>query len=361
MPEITSVETIRAKLREFDERVDGAITAAKTLARIKTDAEKLVGDIQVISTKGEQSLQKADSIRFKLQELQLDWHALRQKAEKSEAESKETRDLVLSELDSAIQSIGKKVAEAEERVKAGVKTSLAEQADLLRRLDASTHANADIAAKAKSFVAETAARLDGLLATLRDDLQAEIQGKLTKAGRLLESEVQRVEKYLEHEQETLRKTIESKAENHERLLREDMATFKEEMQRNLAQHQQGIDRQLTDFLNKQNAMVQNLSQQIDSFSRVSQAQSADLGATNTKLNELASAFNANKAIVANELAALTPGLNELKALLAEAQAGLGSQGESIAILDSTSQDISTRLNQTLHKLKQLPLVGGKFK
>lgn len=361
MPEITSVETIRSKLREFEERVDGAITAAKTLARIKTDAEKLIADIQGISTKSEQSLQKAEGVRLQFQQLQRDWETLKQQVDKAQADSKDIGNLLLSELDAAIQTLGKKVIEAEERLKATNKASLAEQADLLRRLDASTQANADVAAKAQSVVAETAGRLDGLLATLRGDLQAEIRGKLTKAEELLESEAQRVEKYLEQEQEALRKAVESKAENHERLLREEMATFKEEMQRNLAQHQQGIDRQLTDFLNKQNAMVQNLSQQIDSFNRVSQAQSADLGATNTKLGDLSSAFNANKAIAANELAVLTAGVNELKALLTEVQTGLRSQGESIATLASASQDTSTLLNQTLDKLKLLPLVGGKFK
>ena len=40
MSEITSVQTIRAKLNEFEERVTGAIDAANTLARIRTDAEK---------------------------------------------------------------------------------------------------------------------------------------------------------------------------------------------------------------------------------------------------------------------------------------------------------------------------------
>ncbi len=347
MPEITSVEAIRAKLREFEERVDGAITAAKTLACIKTDAEKLLTDIQGISTKSEQSLQKADAIRFKLQELQLEWHALRQKVEKSEVESKEMRDLLFSEVDAAIQSLGKKVAEAEERLKATNKTSLAEQADLLKRLDASTRVSADVADKAQSTVAETAGRLDGLLATLRDELQAEVHDKLTKAEELLESEAQRVEKYIEQEQKTLRESVERQAGNHERLLREEMAAFKEDMKRNLAEHQQAIDRQLTDFLNKQNALVQNLSQQIDSFNRVSQAQSADLATTNSKVGELVSAFAAHKATATNELATLAAGIIQLKALLTEAQTGL--------------RETSTRLGQTLDKLKHLPLVGGKFK
>ena len=361
MPEITSVETIRAKLREFEERVDGAITAAKTLARIKSDAEKLLADSQGISAKSEQSLQKAEGVRLQLQELHREWEALKQQVDKAQAESKETRDLLLSELDSAIQSLGKKVAEAEERLRTANKASLAEQADLLRRLDTSTRANADVAAKAQSTVAETATRLDGLLATLRDELHAEVHGKLTKAEELLESEAQRVEKYLEQEQKTLRESVESQAGNHERLLREEMTALKEDMKRNLAEHQQGIDRQLTDFLNKQNALVQNLSQQIDSFNRASQAQSADLATTNVKLGELASAFSAHKAAATNELAALAAGISELKTLLSEVQAGLRSQGQSVAALDTSLQETSTQLSQTIEKLRHLPLVGGKFK
>ena len=361
MPEITSVETIRAKLREFEERVDGAISAAKTLARIKTDAEKLLTDIQGVSTKSEASLQKAESVRLQIQQLQREWEALKQQVNNSQTESAETRNLLLTELDSAIQLLGTKVAEAEERLKTANKTSMAEQADLLKRLDTSTRVNADVASNAQSTVTEAAGKLEVLLVTLRDELQAEVRGKLTKAEELLESEAQRVEKYLKQEQETVRKTVESNAENHERLLRGEMSTFKQEMEHSLSQHQQSIDRQLTDFLNKQNALVQNLTQQIDSYNRVSQAQSADLASTNTRLGELSSAFNANKAGMTSELASLTAAVTELKALLTEVQAGMRSQNESLGALGQLSRDTASRLNQTLDKLKHIPLVGGKFK
>lgn len=340
MPEIATVERVRDKLREFDERVDGAIAAAKTLARVKTDAEKLLTEIQNVSNKSEQSLQKAEAVRLQFQQLQSDWETLKQQVDKAQAESKETRELLLSELDTAIQSLGRKVSEAEERLKAANRASLAEQADLLKRLDLSTKTNADVATKAQSAVAETASRLDGLLATLREELQTEMRTKLTGAEELLESELQRIEKYLEKEQATLRQSVEQQTANHQRTVHEEMAAFQAEMKRNLAEHQQGIDRQLTDFLNKQNALVQNLSQQIDSFNRVTQTQSADLAATTKKLDELAFAFNAHKTNVENELA---------------------SQGALIAALDSALQKTATLLNQTLEKLKHLPLVGGKFK
>jgi hypothetical protein len=361
MPEITSVETIRAKLREFEERLDGAITAAKALARIKVDAEKLLANIEAATKKSDQSLEKADAIRFKLQELQLQWHALRQKVEKSEAESQATRDFLLSELESAVQSLGQKVSEAEERLKATNQKSLAEQADLLNQYEANTRASATVAGQAQTTVTETAGKLTELLTVLRNELYEEVRTKLTTAEELLQSETQRVEKYLEKEQAELRQTVEKGAEKRERLLREEMIAFKDDLQRSLAEHQQGIDRQLTDFLNKQNALVQNLNQQIDSYSRASQAQSADLGATNTRLGELSSAFNASKAAVTSELAALTVGVSELKALLSEVGTVSRSQNESIDALDRSLQATTRLVDQTIDKLKHLPLVGGKFK
>ena len=264
-----------------------------------------------------------------MNQLQHDWETLKQQVERTQGESRKIGDTLHSKLDSAIQSFGKKLADAEERLKASNKTSLAEQADLLKRLAASTQANADVVVHAQSFVAETGAKIDALLATLRGDLQAEVQGKFAKAKEQLESEAQRLEKKIEQELETLRKVIESKAENYQRLLREEMSAFKAEMQHNLALHEQGIDRRLTEFLSKQNVMVQNLSQQIDSFHRVSQAQSADLDVANSKISALV--------------------------------AKLHAQDGAIAVQTQASQQTATRLTETLDKLKQVPLVGGKFR
>jgi chromosome segregation ATPase len=369
MPEITSVETIRAKLREFEQRVDGAIAAATALNRIRTDAEKLVVHIQGIEkkseksdTKLEKSLEKAEGVRLQLNQLQHDWETLKQQLETAQGESRKIGKMLLAQLDSAIQSLARKVTDAEERLKAVNKISLAEQADLLRKLAASTQANADAAEKAQSFVADTGAQLDGLLATLRDDLQAEVQDRFAKSEKLFESEAQRIEANLGQVQETLRKAVENKAESYQRLIREEISAFKADIQRDLAQQEQAIDRRLTDFLNKQNAMVQNLSQQIDSFNRASQAQSADLGITNTKIAELVAAFGIQKEAGGREMLALTGGVAELRLLLTKVEAKLGPQDGAIAALEQASQDTATRLNQTLDKLKQLPLfLGGKFK
>jgi chromosome segregation ATPase len=83
MPEIATVERVRDKLREFDERVEGAIAAAKTLALVKTDAGKLLTEIQSVSNKSEQSLQKAEAVRLQFQQLQNDWQTLKQQVDKA--------------------------------------------------------------------------------------------------------------------------------------------------------------------------------------------------------------------------------------------------------------------------------------
>jgi chromosome segregation ATPase len=249
--------------------------------------------------------------------------------------------------------------------------------DLLKQLAASTQASTDVAEKAQSLVSDTGARLGGLIETLRDDLQAEVQDRLAVSEKRLESqtqqigknleqaqslahkaETQRIEENIQQGQQALRKAVEGKADNYQRLLREEMSAFKAEIQRDLVQQEQAIDRRLTDFLNKQNAMVQNLSQQIDSFNRASQAQSADLQITNTKLSEFAAAFDAQKETEVRQLLALTGGVTELRLLLTKAEAKIGSQEGAITALSQTSQDTAKRLDQTLEKLKKSIITGG---
>lgn len=328
MPEITSVEAIRTKLREFDERVEGAITAAKTLTRIKTDAEKLLRDLEGISTKGEQSLQKAESIRLNIQKLQNEWNALKEGVIKAQAESQETRDFLRSELNSAIQTIGKRLTEAEEGLRSTNRASLSEQAKLLTHLEGKTCDNATVAEKAKAAASEHVKRLDQLLLTLRDELQGEVRTKLLHAEELLESQFQR-----------LSEELNERSTRQEQLLKNEIAHFKIEMKRDLDEHQHALDQQLTDFLSRQNILIQNLTQQIDSYNRVSQAQAVELSAIKSKIKELL----------------------PMGPLLAEIQSVLATQDERLTAVESSSQVAATRLDETLEKLKKSFFVGGKFK
>lgn len=368
MPEITSIETIRAKLREFEQRVDGAIAVASALARIKVDAEKIVVHIKGVEektnktdTKIQKSLEDAERVSLQLKRLHEEWKTLKQQMETAQSDSRAIGKTLLSQLDTAVHSLARQVVDAEERLKTVNQLSQAEQTDLFRQLATSSQANANAAEKAQSFVASTAMQLNTLLVTLREDVQAEAQNRFEKSEKLIESEVQRIEGNLEQAQGTLRHAVETKAETYQRLLREEMGAFKADIQRDLAHQEQAIDRRLTDFLNKQNAMVQNLSQQIDSFNRASQAQSANLGITQTRVAELASAFGVQKDVGKREMRTLTDEITELRLLLTKAEAQFKSKDDAIAKLSETSQVTARRLEETLDKLKSSYFTRGNFK
>lgn len=328
MPEITSVEAIRAKLREFEERVDGAITAAKTLTRIKTDAEKLLRDLEGISTKGEQSLQKAESIRLNLQKLQNEWNTLKEGVIKALAESQETRDFLRSELDSTIQTIKKKLTEAEEGLRATNRASLSEQSEILTHLERKTRDNATVAEKAKAAAVEHVDKLEQLLAMLRDELQGEVRTKLLHAEELIESQFQ-----------MLSEKLGERSANQEQLLKSEIANFKAEVKQDLDKHHKAIDQHLTDFLSRQNILIQNLTQQIDSYNRVSQAQAVELSAIKSKIKELL----------------------PMGPKLAEIQSVLATQDERLTAVESLSKTTASQLDEMLEKLKKSFFVGGKFK
>jgi chromosome segregation ATPase len=358
MPETAMVEKVNDKLREFDAQVDGAIVAAKTLTRIKADAEKLLTEIQDTSNKSEQALQKVEAVGLQLQQLQRQWETLKQQVQNEQF--KEVRELVLSELSAAVDSLKSKVEETGDRLNVINGASLVEHGELLKRLDTSTKANADVAAKAQSIVVETATRLDELLATVREQLQSEVRTKLADGEVLLESELERMHKFVEKEHATLGQSVDQQVANHQRMVREEMDAFQAEMKRNLSDHQQRTDRQLSDFLAKQNALVQNLSQRVDSINQACHTQSEELAATDLKLTELASAFGAHKTSVESELTALAAGLTELKSLVTRLQDGLHSNEERISSLKSALKNTAVRFEETLERLQQLPVIGRKF-
>src|SRR5439155_1003499 len=114
--------------------------------------------------------------------------------------------------------------------------------------------------------------------------------RLLQAEKLLESHIKTFEQQTEKKLRAASETLTETTSTLERFLREQITEFKEEMKRGLSAHQNSFDRQLTEFLNKQNALVQNLNQQIDSYDRASQALAKDLKTTTEKLGTLRADF-----------------------------------------------------------------------
>ncbi len=336
MPEITHVEAIRKKLQQFDAQVDGAIAAAQALKRVKSDAEKQLEVLKGQSNQGEQALRKADGIRLQLQEIKAEWERLKQEVAKAETEGKETRDHLLTELDCITQLVGKRLVEVEEQLRSTNRASLAEQEEKLQGIESRTGKNADAAEQANALTQKRANDLEKLLALRHDELQRDVGSRLHDAEDRLESQFQEV-----------RNGLDAQSERLGRFLQTEIDAFKDAVKHDLAKHEGKIDRQITEFLNKQNALVQNLTQQIDSFQRVSRTQSEAIVATRTSLKELASEFNAHRAATTRERDTLAEEIRELKVRVEKVELSL--------------LDVSERLKSTLDKLKTLPMVGSKFK
>lgn len=346
MPEINSVNAIRNKLTAFDAQMDGAIDAATTLARAKTQADKMLAHITQIESQCNtkdvqitQLLEKAETASQKNHWIGAEWMTLR------------------SQLVEATQTLDKKLQDAEERLKAFNQNTLAAQATTLSRLAASTQAHAEATEQASADVTKTAAQLEELLITLADDLSAEVQDKHGQSEKLLDARAARVESELTQLQQAHSEAVDRKAENYQRLLREEMTTFKAEVNRQLEQHQLGIDRRLTEFLGRQNTLVQNLAQQIDGFNRASQAQSAEI----TRMAPALSALSADNRIINTKIGQMAEAVKANKEAAEQNAAALLVQLQSLGTLQTWSQDTVKGLAQTLEKLRQLPIYGKWFK
>jgi Lon protease-like protein len=163
---------------------------------------------------------------------------------------------------------------------------------------------------------------------LRDELQGEVRTKLLHAEELLESQFQ-----------MLSEKLGERSANQEQLLKSEIANFKAEVKQDLDKHHKAIDQHLTDFLSRQNILIQNLTQQIDSYNRVSQAQAVELSAIKSKIKELL----------------------PMGPMLAETQSVLATQDERLTTVESLSKTTASRLDEVLEKLKKSFFIGGKFK
>jgi len=179
MPEITSVEAVRNKMREFEERIDGAIEAAATLARVRKDAESLRSKIAALWEKSQQSLGDAKAAAQQLQQTGQAFEQLKAQVQATQAGLEQTGGRVTQGLELAVRTIAEKLGEAEERLRRENQESLSQQAELLKGIDDSTRANADSAQRAAMLADGRAQQLEGLLSTIRSELDARLSSELS--------------------------------------------------------------------------------------------------------------------------------------------------------------------------------------
>ncbi len=252
MAEITSRDNVLIKLREFDEYMAGAISAAKTLIRSKTESEQIQETIQ-------KTRQDSDAIRMQLNNILSEWQKMKADVMKTLDDDRKTRQQALKELDGARISIGHRLSTAEERLQMKNAEVLLEH----MRLETSSREYAEKVISVRDSVMEQAHQLEHLLSSIREDLYAKIQDEYVKAKELIKNDFR-------DKQQAVFRDFGEQSDKLSRGLQDNMSALQQEVKKDVLEHKQGIERHLTEFLSKQNILVQNLSQQIDGYSRSSQ-------------------------------------------------------------------------------------------
>lgn len=400
MTEISSVEAVREKLRVFDQQMSDAISAAKALATIRADADKWVGKMREREAQGEAQIKRMNGINSALKDSRQEWSALNQELHLALTESKEDRRKLADASASGIRSIDTKVTRAEERLLSACEVRFADQKKLLERLDTITSTNAQLAAKSSATASEHARQLQQLLLVLRTDLQNESGRDVLRIEQLLDSKFKALQGDIDQRVRSSLLMLEEGATSNEQFIRSEassrraeqeqfqatidkhlnsaldsmqqhstsnanavetkLAAFKSEVAKSLHEQQEAMSRQITDFLNKQNALVQNLTQQIDSFQRAATVQSTVLGGMQSKVMELATALHRCQETAANQFEISRSDLAAMRSLASEIMNGLRMESHARQCQEQAVQALGKVLDETLNKLKKLPIVGKSF-
>jgi small nuclear ribonucleoprotein (snRNP)-like protein len=393
MAEITSVESVRLKLREFDDRMSDAIGAARALAAARERAMKLLGEVDKLADRGAKEIKSLTALKSALRDSQKDWTALNQELIQSLAESREERKKLEESRASAIRSIDAKLAKAEERLLSATEMRFTKQQEMLTRLDADTRLNAQSAENASATADKHVDHLQQLLLSLRTDLQREITTEAARRGQLLDDRFKELqndsdqkvrssslmldarlasnEEYTRMEASALRSeqqhflagidnhmnavldSMQEQSSSREDARQAQMVAFKEEIAGSLRDQNETMSQQLTNFLNKQNTLVQNLTQQIDGFQRAASAQATAVGEVRSKVVELTTALRHCQDTAAYQFETTKTQFAAIRGVADEMKIALQRETQS-------GQVLSQRLEETLKKLKKLPFVGSGF-
>jgi len=217
MPEITSRDRIIKKLGEFDERMNGAVTAAKKMVEVKDN-------VLIMEHSIKDALQQSVESKEALQNIEAEWDDLK-------SEFEETREEIINEIHNRLIDH--------------------------QELERMSRGHQEKTAADREIIVQQINNLQQLLKNSRQELETEIKGNLVETGKYIHSQINDIEKSLWEKQQ------------------DSMKSFKEDVKKELYDHQQRAERNLTEFLNKQNTLVQNLTQQIDGFHRSARTLSSE--------------------------------------------------------------------------------------
>lgn len=281
MAEITSSDSVIKKLQEFDKYVSQSLEVLKTLRGIKDDVEKLNHSIS--EKKNELSRYEQELATF---------------LKKAELVSKQA-DTILSPM-------------------------LREKGELERL--------------GKNLT-------DGL-ARLDSTLEGKIEEGLALHSELVKKELDGLaqeKKELQEQADAFFKNILKNSERAHTKLSESHITFQEKVNESIKTVHKEIDTQIADFLYKQNALVSNLSQQIDSYQRLTDSLKSSIDTQSNQIGHLENQNTELRQTIERQSQEFTTKLVELR------DGKVQQLEKDITQMKSTLNEVSAKLNNMKFK------------
>lgn len=246
MPEITRAEAVQERLRSLDQKLDLAIKAADALLRIKKHSEEQLDALRVstsVAKTAEVDLQDLAHSICTMHENFKKMHAQRLQADE---EAQAIRDKIENEVRKARREIDDKWLEVERRLQDSVASSNSKTIDVIKAISKGAERSAGLADAIANEVRSLVLELNSSVTSRFDELQAQFQS-------------------------TSRAWTTEAATNFENFKLEVLDNYikiQKSFQDELRSHLSEVDRTTTTFLEKQNVLIQNLTQHADGFERI---------------------------------------------------------------------------------------------
>lgn len=310
MPEITSRDRINRKLQEFESRLDGAISAAETIIRQQDSVSKLVATM-------EEEFEESTAIIDHLQRIKKEWEELKNEVAESQANAELSSQMLHEQHDQICLEFERKFNQEAEKLHQMNRASRDEHNQYVEQSRAHAYGIAQSIETANNSVN----RAEELLVNVKDDLRSEIDDRLNRNEMLIGNVLEKLENQWN-----------DKVCELERQITNEIDAFKKESDDSLKSHLRKVEENITEFLGKQNVLIQNLSQQIDGFSRQMQT------------------FSVVQQVADQKLVLLEKRLDKIS-----------TDEVIIQTMRNDMQALATRLEQTINRLQGLRFVGGSFR
>ncbi|MCG3203048.1 MAG: hypothetical protein NFCOHLIN_02965 [Gammaproteobacteria bacterium] len=363
---ITSIEAIQKRIQIFDEQLSEATEAARTLARIRGDASELMERAAELHEMLRRSLAESEGHREALESIRDEWSGLKADYKAAEERLIQAHKSLLASYGEKFQQIEQTASKTEKRVLEARDSVIAETKALKEfvvatKMELTSEIRKDFRIELESLKSNVQQVMNGVQQTLNEGVS---QRKEAYEGAIKDLNVRLV-----NANESMREKVSAAVKKVEELARESAArnaqaivrseakvqevvtSTKKALTRDVGEHKAAFDRQVTEFLGRQNVLVQNLTQQVDSFQHGVATLKEDVAVMKRDLGTIKQdivSVQSEGGLVKADIARIRA--NEMPALLQRVDRMEGKVGAEMKKLETRLVAVTNKVNEVVGKL-----------